>query len=361
MTKMAITTSQAITRDFVESNFCSAVSGLQITDDYRERVKEFAGPLATQVGAIFKGRSDIAYLLCDRIRRQVWNCALSNLNILEQWEKDQNFSEAFFADLCQTKSVELIKRIYGSNPPGFIKVLGHLGDVAQVASTYRNLHSLCDEDPNFAQKLGMKGELSASAIAFLVKLPVPLRHPQLAQLITENQHETAFLDFVAASESLPPQEREEMFKQTIRASKSYGLFTRHVQKLCSQFPFPSPKLEDPEKIRHIANETELKLAGEYFGNCLSVMTEPAHRGDLQFYEWLGEDQGVFSIKQVSGEWMIDQIDFLGGTQDRHWTMVTEFVLSNLGYPVERPQKSLLEATRALVRETTWTLDDDVFG
>ena len=49
-----------------------------------------------------------------------------------------------------------------------------------------------------------------------------------------------------------------------------------------------------------------------------------------------------------GEWIIDELDFLEGTEETATgTWLREFVRANLGYPVVRPKKSLLEATRAL--------------
>lgn len=350
-----------ITRSDVESAFEVAVSGLQITDGYQARVLEYAGPLALQVEVVFKGRSDIAYLLCDQTRRQVWNCALSRLDILKEWTKDQNFSAKFFEDLCQMKSSDLVERTFGSNPPGFIKALGQFGDVAQTAETYRNFHLLFNEDHKYLGRLESDIPLSSKTLAYLVQLPVILRDPKLAKLITDNNHEAAFLDFVTAAEALPSQERNIIYQQIRRASSSPEAFSYELLRLCGQFPFPAPTLHDPEQVRHIANETELKLAGDYFGNCLGSMAEAAHRGELQFYEWLGDDQGVFSIRELSGEWVIDELDFFGGTEDRHWEMVREFVRVHLGYPAARPPKSILEATRALLHATTWSADKDLFG
>jgi len=350
-----------ITRSDVEAAFEVAVSSLQITDGYQARVLEYAGPLGLQVEVVFKGRSNIAYLLCDQTRRQVWNCALSRLDILKEWTKDQNFSAKFFEDLCQMKSRDLIERTFGSNPPGFIKALAQFGDVAQTAQTYRNLHLLFNEDHKYLARLESDIPLSSKTLAYLVQLPVILRDPKLARLITDNDHEAAFLDFVRAAEALPSLERNIIYQQIRTASSSYEAFSYELLRLCGQFPFPAPTLRDQEQIRHIANETELKLAGDYFGNCLGSMAEAAHRGELQFYEWLGDDQGVFSIRELSGEWVIDELDFFGGTEDRHWEMVREFVRVHLGYPAARPPKSILEATRALLHATTWSSDKDLFG
>ena len=317
--------------------------------------------LSLQVEVVFKGRSNIAYLLCDQTRRQVWNCALSGLDILKEWKEDQNFSAKFFEDLCQMKSRDLIERTFGSNPPGFIKALAQFGDVAQTAQTYRNLHLLFNEDHKYLARLESDIPLSSKTLAYLVQLPVILRDPKLARLITDNDHEAAFLDFVRAAEALPSLERNIIYQQIRTASSSYEAFSYELLRLCGQFPFPAPTLRDQEQIRHIANETELKLAGDYFGNCLGSMAEAAHRGELQFYEWLGDDQGVFSIRELSGEWVIDELDFFGVTEDRHWEMVREFVRVHLGYPAARPPKSILEATRALLHATTWSSDKDLFG
>ena len=352
--------SKKISRVLVESTFEDAISGLQVTDDYRARISEIAGPIGMQVGVVFKGRSDIAYLLCDQTRRQVWNCALSNLNVILEWEKDPDFSEKFFQDLCQMKSSDIIERTFGSNPPGFIKALTQFGDIAQSAETYKNLHALLSADPSFSRHLNRDKPLLPKTLACLVSLPVGLREPDLAHLIVDHHHEAAFLEFVTAAEALPDHERDDVYRQLRRASPSYEAFKNQLFRLCSQFPFPPPKLRDPKKVRHLANEIELKLAGDYFGNCLSTMAEQAHRGDLQFYEWLGLEQGVFSIREQSGEWIIDELDFLEGTEERHWDMVREFVRANLGYPVVRPKKSLLEATRALLRAANWSSDENLF-
>lgn len=341
------------TVDKVEAKFAEAVTGLQITSDYRALVDNYAGPLGLQVKTIFKGRSDLAYLLCDRSRRQVWNCVLSHLDILEAWKQDRHFAAALFTQLQEAKSDELIKGVYGTVPKGFIKALAKFGDIAQTAETYDNLHDLMKASPFLRPQIMSTEKLKASTLKLLLKLPGDLHVLQLVNLLTDHGVEKEFLVFVKAVERLPEESRTDTYDRLNRATNSFGSFERYIAELGRELPFPSPVLVCPEQVRHLSNETELELAGKYFNNCLGQLSQEAHSGKVQFYEWIGDEQGVFSIREINNHWVVSEVDFLDGTCERHWEMVRSFTAEQLGEPVGEQEISIRDATKQLLMATAW--------
>lgn len=250
-------------------------------------LQHFARTLSDRVTAIFPDALGVKYVTAPALRRQVWNAVLAVTDI-------QDIPQ-FRQKLLTQSNRQLLQDAYSTVPNGYRLALRKTGPYAQSREFYIQLHQHLTQYPQDYRHLNGFTHLDESLIDILHALPTPLNSFRYARNFSSRKNVHRFTDawiLLNHSEHKNPKIWEDAAKQFDHGCSAQ----RIIQKKFNQARFPAPVLTHPH-LRHIATVGDLRGAAKRFKNCLTDYSNCALRGDLQFYEYLcDENPCIVSIK-----------------------------------------------------------------
>lgn len=243
-------------------------------------VKHFARNLSDQVTAIFPNALGLQYVVAPALKRQVWNAVLSVTDEIHDIPQ-------FRHNLLIKSNRQLLQDAYGTVPNGFRLALRKTGQFAQSRDFYIRLHQHLTEHPDDHRFLNGFELIDERLLDIVTKLPAPLNSFRYARNFSSPRDVHRFKDawvLLNHTEQENPQIWKDAAKQFDRGCSAQ----RIIQNKFNQAQFPAPVVEHP-RLSYIASVAALREAAKRFKNCLMDYTDCALRGDLQFYEYLCDE------------------------------------------------------------------------
>ena len=257
-------------------------------DSVQLLVKHFARNLSNRVERIFPDALGLQYVTASALKRQVWNAVLAVTDEIQDIPK-------FRQTLLSKSNRQLLQEAYGSVPNGFRLALRKTGPFAQDADYYVRLHQHLINNPDDHRFLNGYTQIDERLIDIVVKLPAPMNSFKYAKYFGSPRDVQRFFDawiLLNHSEHEDPRIWTDAAKQFNRGCSPQNI----IQNKFNQAQFPEPVVSHPH-LRHIRTVGELRGAAKRFKNCLMDYTGCALRNDLQFYEYLcDENPCIVSIK-----------------------------------------------------------------
>lgn len=251
-------------------------------------VKHFARNLSDRVGRIFSDALSLQYVAAPAFKRQVWNAVLSVTDEIHDIPQ-------FRHNLLIKSHRQLLQDAYGNVPNGFRLALRKTGQFAQSRDFYIRLHQHLTEHPDDHRFLNSYQNIDERLLDIVIKLPAPLNSFRYARSFSSPRDVHRFKDawtLLNHSEHENPRIWTDAAKQFDRGYSPQNI----IQNKFNQAQFPEPVVSHPG-LRHISTVSDLRRAAKRFKNCLMDYAGSALRNDLQFYEYLcDENPCIVSIK-----------------------------------------------------------------
>ena len=202
-----------------------------------------------------------------------------------------------------------MQEAYGTVPNGFLLSLLKNGPYAQSTDFYNKLHQHLTQHPRDYRHLNGFEQIDERLIDILHTLPTPLKSFRYARNFSSPRDVNRFKDawiLLNHSEHENPKIWDGAAQHFDRGCSAQ----RIIQSKFNQARFPAPVVTHPH-LKHIGTVGELVKVGKRFNNCLADYINCALRNDLQFYEYLcDENPCIVSIKN-DGPYGYVQCDIKG--------------------------------------------------
>lgn len=281
-------------------------------------LKYFARTLSDRVTAIFPKALGVKYVTAPALRRQVWNAVLAVTDI-------QDIPQ-FRQKLLTQSNRQLLQDAYSTVPNGYRLALRKTGPYAQSREFYGHLHNHLTNNPTDYRFLNGFEQVDERLLHIVIKLPGTLSSFKYAKFFGSPRDVERFLGaYILLNHS-----EHETPKIWTDAAQQFDLgcsAQRIIQSKFNQARFPAPVVTHPH-LKHIATVGDLLKVGKRFNNCLADYTSCALQGDLQFYEYLCEENPcIVSIKN-DGPYGYVQCD-IKGLRNSEPDFITEVSIKRL--------------------------------
>ena len=243
------------------------------------------------------GRLALLLVMTEPRRRQVYFAVLARLEA-DGVLQASSYNEAARADLLSRlitgRNADIISNVYGSCPPGFLRLISNFGECAQQKELYISLFELLKVHPDLAQPLlaTSQGEpLPVDIVKMMLKLPATALGVRVAARFGTRR---AYNQFMEPYKNITGFERlSETHMLRIADGEAPG---KLLKGLYLALPFPTPVLSAPGLI-HIPDGLALVRAAQRYSNCFADHLGAALNGARQFYIWRqsGEPDVMFAI------------------------------------------------------------------
>jgi hypothetical protein len=242
------------------------------------------------------GHLSMIFPLTEAGRRHVFLAVLARLDAdgtLDTMSEGER--TALLEQLLTRRNADLILGAYGSNPPGFLRLVTRLGDVGRGKEFYLDLHRLLFEGPDMAAPLIAatgREPLTDGMLDMLMNLPRMPASVKLANQFPDRERLDAFLLTYRTLTG-----HDELLGEDIKRMNSGESPDRIIELLYLARPFPVPVIQNHSEICHIADGHALIRTAKQFRNCLHNYVAEALRGENQYYLWQkpGQPSVVFTI------------------------------------------------------------------
>jgi hypothetical protein len=242
-----------------------------------------AGDYAARVAALWPAPHG-AYLEMPAQRRHLVHI------VLDFAPKDETMADA----LRFARADALARDRLGELPPGFVRLLGRLGELAWNGADYFALISLYEDEAS-AAVLRQSCVLTAPRVHAMAALAPPLRvlaiarhldDPALAALVDE-----AWRAIVAARGADAGGAAARRWTRANNPARLYEMAAEDMAPAAFELaPFP----HHPD-LRRLGGVHALEDAGRRFRNCLLTYKERAADGSIALYEWAGPPPAAVSL------------------------------------------------------------------
>lgn len=244
-----------------------------VARDLTMTVRRIFGPLA------------LILVMTEPQRRQVYFAALARLKLegrIRELERNKGERLSLIENLFLQSNEELITRIYGACPEGFLRLVTRLGDHARSPEFYNDLFKLLADSPLLAKPIlaaTQKDGLSEGLLKLLIELP---KTPQAIDLASRFGEIGAYRRFMEPYRLLTGEEslREDHATRICAAESP----SRLIERLYLERPFAPPVICAPH-IRYVRNGLELSQIAKEFNNCMRNFVAEALKGEQQFFIW----------------------------------------------------------------------------
>ena len=282
-------------RDSFKNTMLELAKVAQTLAEHHLLVRMVARSMSGAVETAF-GPLSLIFLLTEPGRRQVYLAVLARLadeRFPEADDTRNNWRQALLERLLLESDEDLITGAYGRCPPGFVRVLRRLGQLARGAHIYTGLFGLLSSSPRLGYSLQSADQaaLTDEFIELLIAIPVGPHAISLAKCF-----------------EWPHDYRRFMSTYSVLTGEG-TLREDHALRLCSgEAPssvlrsiylgiyFGAPAIAMPG-IHYISNGAELVEVSTEFKNCLRNYVAESIRGERQHYIWQkqGQPAVVFCI------------------------------------------------------------------
>jgi hypothetical protein len=279
----------------LKSELLDLAKDCQVLPEQKFLLRVTARSMTPLVKRVF-GPLSMIFPLTETGRRHVFLAVLARLDADRTLDAmSENERTALLERLLTRRNADLIVGAYGSNPPGFLRLVTRLGDVARGKRFYLDLHQLLCEGPDLAAPL-----IAATGTE-------PLTDMQLDMLM----HLPHVPEAVILSNQFPDRGRLETFLLTYQTLTGQNdLLTEHIVRMNKgEHPdriiedlylsrrFPAPVIPADPDFSYIEDGFSLIDTAKRFRNCLRNYVAEALRGERQYYLWRkpGQPEVVFEI------------------------------------------------------------------
>lgn len=249
-------------------------------DSIQHLVEYFARNLTERVESIFPHALGFQYVAAPAFKRQVWNTVLAVTDGIQDIPQ-------FRHNLLIKSNRQLLQDAYGTVPAGYRLALRKVGQFAQSRDFYIRLHHHLTEHSEDHHFLNGYTQIDERLINILFSLPEPLNRFCYARHFSSprdvNRFKGAWV-LLNHSEHEDPRIWTDAAKQFDRGCSPQNI----IQNKFNQAQFPEPVVKHPH-LKHIATVSDLRRAAKRFKNCLMDYTGCALRGDIQFFEYLCDE------------------------------------------------------------------------
>ncbi len=256
-------------------------------ESIRHLVKHFARNLSDRVEAVFPKSLGVKYVTTPALRRQVWNAVVST-------DEVQDIAQ-FRHNLLIKSNRQLLQEAYGTVPNGFRLALRKTGPYAQSRDFYIRLHQHLTEQSDDYRFLNGYEQIDERLLDIVIKLPGTLSSFKYAKYFGSPRNVERFLGawvLLSHTEHENPKIWTDAAQQFDRGCSAQ----RIIQSKFNEARFPAPVVTHPH-LKHIATVGDLLKVARKFSNCLADYINCALCNDLQFYEYLcDENPCIVSIK-----------------------------------------------------------------
>jgi hypothetical protein len=244
-------------------------------------------------------------------------------------------------------------------PPGFMKLMARLGELAWAPADYTQLIVLF-EDENAALVLRQTpGGITPDKVRALAALAPALRAPAIVRHLAEQAH-ASLLDeaWRIIAQRRGPQAAAEAGARWARAADRARLFQMAAQDLTPQRFELAPFPVHPD-LRRLGGVTALADAGRRFRNCLATYRDRAADGTIALYEWAGPPPAAVSLARdgLFG-WRLEEARGVGNTVlDEGARTALIATLRSLGVRVGRSGRDMVELLQRVAGVTQIWIDE----
>lgn len=233
----------------------------------------------------------------------MWNVVIASTS--EDIGPDQ--AKSLRSDLLSKKGSALIEQVYGTNPPGFISLIGRFGRTAQTKATYDKLFDLVSKHEKLTRSLAQDGCVSVDLIEMLDAMPKEYRSLRLVKALDDKEKVRQFVSLLRHLEDNAAYKSVlDDLRRHIWSSDPKSLATC-LHNLYRSLEFEPPIVPDSAKTRYLHNGRLLEETALAFRNCLKEAVPSAVRGEAQYYVWKGDIPAVVSITRHRNRWAIEDI------------------------------------------------------
>ena len=243
------------------------------------------------------GRLALLLVMTEPRRRQVYFAVLARLEA-DGTLQASSYNEATQADLLSrlvlARNADLIANVYGSCPPGFLRLISYFGECAQQQELYIGLFELLKAHPDLAQPLlatCQGAALPDDMVKLMQELPATALGVRVAARFGTRGEYNQFMEPYKAITGFD--RLSETHMRRIAGGEALG---KLLEGLYLALPFPAPVLCAPG-LTHIPDGQALVRTALQFSNCLANYVGAALNGARQFYIWrqAEEPEVVFAI------------------------------------------------------------------
>jgi hypothetical protein len=240
-----------------------------------------AGDYATRVAALWPAPHG-AYLEMPAQRRHLVHLVL-------------DFAPRVEADALRFARADVVARDrLGTLPPGFVRLLGRLGEIAWAAGDYLMLVSLFEHE-GAAVVLRQRPIVTPQAVQALHALAPPLRSVAIFRHIGDPAQalllEVAWRCVMEVRGPVAAALAAERWARAISPERLFAMAAEDIGPDSFDLA-PAPVHAD---LRRLGGPSALHDAGRRFRNCLAVYRDRAAEGQIALYEWAGPPPAALSL------------------------------------------------------------------
>lgn len=307
-----------------------------------------AGDFAAPVAQLWPA-PHVAYLAMPAQRRHLAHIALMFARAV-----DEDLADA----LVHARADAVLRAHVWDMPPGFVRSLGRIGELAWADADYLALIDLFEHE-GAAQFLRQTPAITAERVRALAALAAPLRAPAIVRHLADPAG-AALVDEVwraiaSVRGEVAAARAVERWARAGDASRLYQMAAAELAPIRFDLaPFP----EHPD-LRRLDGTAALVDAGRRFRNCLATYRERAADGSLALYEWAGPPPAALALgRDAFFGWRLEEARGVGNAvlDDEARSGLTG-VLRSVGVRVGRSGRDLIDRLlRAAGQPHAW-IDD----
>lgn len=280
----------------LKSEILDLAKDCQVLPEQKFLLRVTARGLTSLVKRVF-GQMAMIFPLTETGRRHVYLAVLAKLDADNRLdEMDEPSRIALLERLLTLRNADLITGTFGSNPPGYLRLITRLGDVARNRRFYLDLHHLLTEAPCLAEPLintTGKDALSDELLEMLMALP---RVPDAVKLADRFPDRGRLETFLQTYHTLTG--TDDILEVHMTRIKNGESPDSIIEELYLSRHFGVAQIDAHPEIEHIATGLELIATAKLFHNCLRNYVSEALRGERQYYIWRkpGQASVIFEIR-----------------------------------------------------------------
>lgn len=291
----------------LKSELLDLAKDCQVLPEQKFLLRVTARSMTPLVKRVF-GPLSMIFPLTETGRRHVFLAVLARLDADGTLDSLPEGERAGLLErLLTRRNADLITAAYGSNPPGFLRLVTRLGDVARGKRFYLDLHQLLCEGPALAAPLIAatgREPITDELLDMLMHLP---RVPEAVTVADRFPDRGRLETFLLIYQTLTGQ--NDLLAEHIARMSKGETPDRIIEQLYLSRPFPEPVLPVHPEFSHIADGYTLIDTAKRFRNCLRNYVAEALRGERQYYIWRkpGQPDVVFEIcKDAPFGWYLSE-------------------------------------------------------
>lgn len=279
----------------------------QIDGNFDDLIAAISGPFQPIVSSVFSFEYQPLYILTETSRRQVWHACFAAEGSNGTCSPDAQRDAELRRDLLRLSNRELLEKAFGTVPNGFERALGKLGLAAQNKSCYLSLHRLLSSEPSYRHALSHQKKIDERMLDVVAALGPTFSLPNIATLFRRPGQAFAVSNILQSFVGHGLIDDKDLISRLKRVRKMSEI-NALVDRIYCTIDFQEPPIPASDMCRPIDSVEDLEQVARRFNNCLTTYTPEVIRGEMYFYEWLGDEPAVIQLRaERPFGWLVDEI------------------------------------------------------